>query len=110
MTEWNPYEEALQGKPVFFHRYDVATDKFHIYQDHRVTVQAEHSIIHGTQYSSEERSRRFSAALLWRTIRDTDTVQGALGSILCLSEPNHATARTLLSQAFQGPLTASERV
>lgn len=48
--------------------------------------------------------------MLWRTTRDTDSVQGASGSVLCLGEPHHETARALLFQNFEGSLTASEHV
>lgn len=62
------------------HRYDVGTGSWYTTQE---------SIIHGiqyTQYSWEERTRVHDTALIWRTIRDTDTVQRASGSVLCLGE------------------------
>jgi hypothetical protein len=71
VTEWGPYEEALQGRPVFVHRYNIATENFFTYQGHGVTTQAHQSIIHGTQYSWD--ARAFGTALLWRTLRDTDS-------------------------------------
>ncbi|KAJ5193414.1 hypothetical protein N7449_009556 [Penicillium cf. viridicatum] len=108
VTEWGPYEEALQGRPVFVHRYNIATGSSFTYQGHGVTAQAHQCIIHGTQYSWD--ARAFGTALLWRTLRDTDSVRGASGSVLCLGEPQHETARALLFQNFEGPLTASEYV
>ncbi|PTU25680.1 hypothetical protein P175DRAFT_0469193 [Aspergillus ochraceoroseus IBT 24754] len=110
VTEWGPYEEALQGRPVFLQRYNIATGRFHIYQGHGITAQTQQAIIHGTQYSWEERSRGFNTALLWRTIRDTDSVKGASDSVLCLGKPHHETARALLFQNFEGSLTASEHI
>ncbi|OQD61504.1 hypothetical protein PENPOL_c016G01544, partial [Penicillium polonicum] len=61
-----------------------------------------------TQYSWD--AQAFGTALLWRTLRDTDSVRGASCSILCLGEPQHETARALLFQNFEGPLTASEHI
>lgn len=75
-----------------------------------MTTQAQQSIIHGTQYSWEERTRAQGTALLWRTIRDTDTVEQASGSVLCLGNPQDETAKALLFQNFQGPLMATEHV
>jgi hypothetical protein len=68
------------------------------------------SIIHGTHYTWEERARGKSTALLWRTIRDTDRVDMASGSILCLGETHHETASALLFQNFEGPLRESEGI
>ncbi|KAI3141939.1 hypothetical protein CBS147326_2026 [Penicillium roqueforti] len=108
VTEWGPYEAALQGRPVFVHRYNIATGSLFTYQGHGVTTQAQQCIIHGTQYSWD--ARAFGTALLWRTLRDTDSVQGTSSSVLCLGEPQHKTARALLFQNFEAPLTASESV
>ncbi|KAI2725560.1 hypothetical protein CBS147354_4731 [Penicillium roqueforti] len=108
VTEWGPYEAALQGRPVFVHRYNIATGSLFTYQGHGVTTQAQQCIIHGTQYSWD--ARAFGTALLWRTPRDTDSVQGTSSSVLCLGEPQHKTARALLFQNFEAPLTASESV
>ncbi|CAG8908594.1 unnamed protein product [Penicillium egyptiacum] len=110
VTEWGPYEEALQGRPVFVHRYNVGTGSWYTYQGHGVATQAQQCIVHGTQYSWEERTRAHATALLWRTVRDTDSVQRASGSVLCLGELQHETARALLFQNFQGPLMASDHV
>lgn len=66
--------------------------------------------MHGTHYTWEERSRGISTALLWRTIRDTDTVEKTSGSILCLGETHHETASALLFQNFQAPLRESEDI
>ncbi|CAI7661539.1 unnamed protein product [Penicillium viridicatum] len=52
----------------------------------------------------------FGTALLWRALRDTDSVRGALGSVLCLGEPQRETTRALLFQNTEGPLTASEHI
>ncbi|KAJ5800686.1 uncharacterized protein N7518_002754 [Penicillium psychrosexuale] len=108
VTEWGPYEAALQGRPVFLHRYHISTGRTFTHQGHGVTTQAQQCIIHGTQYSWD--ARAFGTALLWRTLRDTDSVRGASGSVLCLGEPQHETARALLFQNFEAPLTASENV
>ncbi|KAJ6184517.1 hypothetical protein N7519_005818 [Penicillium mononematosum] len=110
VTEWGPYEEALQGQPVFVHRYNVGTGSWWTHHGHAVTTQAQQSIIHGTQYSWDERTGTHGTALLWRTIGDTDTHQRASGSVLCLGEPQQETARALLFQNFGGPLMASEYV
>lgn len=73
-------------------------------------TQAQQSIVHGTQYSWDEKARAQGTALLWRTIRDTDGVEGASGSVLCLGNPQDRTARALLFQNFQGRLMANENV
>ncbi|KAJ5942540.1 hypothetical protein N7516_002708 [Penicillium verrucosum] len=110
VTEWGPYEEALQGRPVFVHSHNVGTGHWRTHQGHGVATQVQQSIIHGTQYSWEQRSRDHATALLWRTVRDTDSVARASGSVLCLGEPQHETARALLFQNFQGTLMASDLV
>ncbi|KAJ5227469.1 uncharacterized protein N7469_007475 [Penicillium citrinum] len=110
VTVWGPYEEALQGKPVFVHSLNVATNRHRIHEGYGVTTQAQKSIIHGTHYTWEERTRGISTALLWRTLRDTDGVEKASGSILCLGETHHETASALLFQNFQGPLRESEDI
>ncbi|KAJ5415192.1 hypothetical protein N7465_003887 [Penicillium sp. CMV-2018d] len=61
-----------------------------------------------TQYSWD--AQAFGTALLWRTLRDTDSVRGESCSILCLGELQHETARALLFQNFEEPLTASEHI
>jgi hypothetical protein len=110
VTEWGPYEEALQGKPVFVNRYNTATGRIFTHQGYGITPQVQQCLIHATQYSWEERSRGFSTALLWRTLRDTDSVGGASGSVLCLGEQHHDTARALLFQNFEGSIIASQHV
>ncbi|KAJ5596074.1 hypothetical protein N7450_002532 [Penicillium hetheringtonii] len=104
------YEKALQGKPVFVHSLNVATNRHRIHEGYRVTTKAQTSIIYGTQYTWEERARGISIALLWRTLRDTDGVEKASGSILCLGETYHETASALLFQNFHGPLRESEDI
>ena len=74
------------------------------YEGYGVTAQAQQCVIHATQSSWEERSRGFNTTLLWRTPHDTDSVQRASGSVLCLGEPHHETARALLFQNFEGSL------
>ncbi|KXG51690.1 uncharacterized protein PGRI_090830 [Penicillium griseofulvum] len=108
VTEWGPYEEALQGRPVLVYRYNIATGNSFIHQGYGIPTQAHQCIIHGAQYSWD--ARAFGTALLWRTLRDTESVRGASGSVLCLGEPQHETARALLFQNFEGPLPASEHV
>lgn len=49
-------------------------------------------------------------ALLLMTIRDTDTVQVASGSVLSLGELQDETARELVFQSFLGPLMATEHL
>lgn len=110
MTEWGPYEEALQGRPVFANFYNITTGYQPTFRDHGVTAQTRQCIIHGTQYRWDERTRAFGTVLLWRMIRDTDKVRETSGSVLCLGEPHHGTARALLFQNFEGTLTASEHV
>lgn len=66
------------------------------YEGYGVTAQAQQCVIHATQSSWEERSRGFNTTLLWRTPHDTDSVQRASGSVLCLGEPHHNSKSTTL--------------
>ena len=75
-----------------------------------MTQQTQQSVIHGTQYNWEERTQAHSTALLWRTIRDTDTIEQVSGSILCLGELHNKTAQALLFQNSEGPLIATDHV
>lgn len=110
VTGWGRYEEALQDWPVFVNRHNVGTSNWLTYQGHGMTRQAQQSIIHGTQYSWEERTRVHGTALLWRTIRDTDTVERVSGSVLFLGELHEVTAKALLFQNFESPLIATDLV
>lgn len=40
VAEWGPYEEALQGRPVFVHRYNMVTGNLKIYKNYGMTAQA----------------------------------------------------------------------
>ncbi|KOS47756.1 hypothetical protein ACN38_g1269 [Penicillium nordicum] len=88
MTEWGPYEEALRGRPAFAHRDNIAT---------------------GSSFMDWD-ALAFGTALLWRTLRDTDSAPGASGNVFRLGEPQHEGARALLFQNFEVPLTAIEHV
>lgn len=88
------------------HRYDVGTGSWYNTQESTI-----HRIKY-TQYSWEERTRVHVKALLWRTIRDTDTdiVQRASGSVLCLGELQHETSKAVLFHNLEGPLRPREDV
>lgn len=104
ITGWGSYEEALQGRPVFVSRYNAESGSRHTNEGHGVTAQVQQAIIHGTQYTWDDGTQTQGTALLWRTVGDTDSIEGASGSVLCLGKPEDETARALLFQNFQGPL------
>lgn len=110
MAGWGQCGKALRGRPVFVTRYNVGTSSWFTYQGYGMTRLAQHSIIHGTQYSWERKTRHPSTALLWRTMRDTDTVERVSGSVLCLGQIHEETAQALLFQNFEGSLMATDHV
>lgn len=110
ITHWGPYEEVLQGSPLFINRHNVVTGTFSTREGYGVSRLAQEAIAHGAQYSWDTKARAPNTALLWRTLHDSDTVQGMSGSVLCLGRPLDPYARAVLFQNFEGPLAPSQNV
>ena len=89
---------------MFINRHNVVTGTF---STRRL---AQEAIAHGAQYSWDTKARTPNTALLWRTLHDSDTVQGTSGSVLCLGRPSDPYARAVLFQNFEGPLAPSQNV
>lgn len=90
ITEWRPYEEFLQGSPmpVFINRHNVITGTPSTREGYGIRRVSQEAIAHGVQYTWDTKSRAPSTALLWRTLLDSDTVQGTFGNVLCLKRPS----------------------
>lgn len=110
ITHWGPYEEVLRGSPVFINRHNIVSGTFSTRESYGVSRLAQEAIAHGAQYSWDTKARAPNIALLWRTLHDSDTVQGTSGSVLCLGRPSDRYVRAVLFQNFEGPLAPSQNV
>lgn len=105
---WGPHEEALAGNAVFLYRHNVFTGNFNLFAGKGATRVEQESIMSGTQYTWEHRSRQPNISLLWRTKHDGDELKGASGSVLCSGRPTDSHVRALLFQNYEGKLVCSE--
>lgn len=108
VVDWAPYEDALDGQPVFtclFHVWDKAAEIIEGGLASRATQEA---VVIGSEYIWEKNATSQSASILWRTDSDLTTAAGFSGSTLCVGKPSDKYVKALVFQNFQKPITSSE--
>lgn len=105
ITGWASYEEVLDGAPVFLCRNNVATGVWRVVEGTGVSRDAQRAIVLGSEYTWEKTAYCQNVSLLWRTNFDTESAVSFSGSVLCCGQPSHATAKAVLFQNFEAPMT-----
>ena len=101
---WASYAAVLDGGPIFVCRQNVVTGRWRQLEGQGMSPAAQDALAVGCDYFWEHRSRSKSTALLWRTNEDLDTAAYFSGSVLCLGQIAHNTARAVVFQNYEAPL------
>jgi hypothetical protein len=104
LTGWGPYEEALDGGPLFICRLNATTSVWRCLDGRGVSPEAHDAIALGSEYTWQKTATARNVALLWRSDYDHERAQGFSGSVLCLGRRTDPTARALLFQNYETPI------
>lgn len=101
VPEWAPYEDALDGLPVFAASFNAQHSRWRDLQGTIATKAVEKAVVQGMDYHWDKETKSSSAGLIWRTADDSISAAGWSGSVLCLGTP--AEGRPLLFQNYEHP-------
>lgn len=108
VAEWGPYEDALDGAPVFAVALNAQYERSNVPGGRVASNAVTEAVVQGTAYhwdaTANDTTRFSSASLLWRTVEDSLSAGSWAGSVLCLGDPTAeggVRARPLLFQNYQ---------
>ena len=102
VSEWAPYEDALNGLPVFAAAFNAQFSRWGDLQGAIASKAVEKAVVQGMDYHWDKETKSSSAGLIWRTANDSLSATGWSGSVLCLGTP--AEGRPLLFQNYEHPI------